>query len=263
VPPGAAACGVDESDEPDVLFVSDTDAILPADQLPVEFAGEELGAETTDDPGATGSLAVGVDGVVVDGTASYDSDGDGANDSDFRVGGGAILVDVGNPDRGVACGRVTAVDAVAPASVTVNILAVHSNVAAQPEELVLVPAHVYRIVPASDPPRLERDGVVLAKDVEDFQVAWFYDDDEDGQVDDPGETRGVVGTAYATNAVVGDELREIRINLVLRTRADDPRNPAAAGTGQARENRTVSVPGDDGKHRRVHTATVRLRNLTL
>jgi prepilin-type N-terminal cleavage/methylation domain-containing protein len=263
VPPGAAACGVDETDEPDALFLSDTDAILPADQLPVELAGDDLGAETTDDPGSTGSLAVGVDDVVVDGTASYDVDGDGTNDSDFRVGGGAILVDVGNPDRGVSCGLVTAVDTVAPASVTVNFLTVHSNAAAQPKDLVLVPGHVYRIVPASDPPRLERNGVVLAKDVEDFQVAWFYDDDEDGEVDDPGETRGVVGTAYATNAVVGDELREIRINLVLRTRADDSRNPDMAGTGQARENRTTAVPGDDGKHRRVHTATVRLRNLTL
>ena len=75
--------------------------------------------------------------------------------------------------------------------------------------------------------------------------------------------RGVAGNDYDSSDVVGSELREVRINLVTRTRLDDPRNPDDAGVGQARENRDTNVPGDDGKHRRVHTATVFLRNLTL
>jgi prepilin-type N-terminal cleavage/methylation domain-containing protein len=261
IPPGAAACGVDNTDAPDVLFVSDTDAILPADQLAVEFAKGDLAGETTSDPGAVGPQTVNVDDVVLDGNPTYDVDADGTNDSDFQLGGGAILVDVGNPDRGVACGIVTAVD-VAGNDVSVNFLSVHDNNAAAAEDLRLVPAHVYRIVPASNPPRLERDGVMLAKDVEDFQVAWFYDDDTDRVVDN-GETRGVTGVAYDTDDVTATELREIRINLVLRTRADDPRNPAGAGIGQARENRGSAIPAADGKHRRVHTATMRLRNLAL
>jgi len=261
VPTAASSCGVDSTSAPDVFFVSDTDAILPADQLAVEFAGGDLGGETTSDPGTTGSLTVNVDDVVLDGNPSYDVDGDGTNDSDFQVGGGAILVDVGNPDRGVACGIVTNVNT-AGNSVTVNFLAVHASAAPAAKDLRLVPAHVYRIVPASNPPRLERNAVMLAKDVEDLQVAWYYDDDLDGVVDN-GETRGISGTNYATNAVTGGKLREIRINLVLRTRADDPRNPVAAGIGQARENRGTSIPAADGKHRRVHTATVRLRNLAL
>ncbi len=260
VPGAAAACGVDNTNAPDVLFVSDTDAILPADQLAVEFAAGNLATETGNDPGV-GPQTLNVEGVVLDGNPSYDVDNDGTNDSDFQVDGGAILVDIGNPDRGVACGLVTAVD-VAGNSVSVNFLSVHDNVAVAAEDLEVVPAHVYRIVPASNPPRLERNGVMLAKDVEDFQVAWFYDDDTDGQVD-AGETRGVTGANYATDAVTGSELREIRINLVLRTRANDPRNPDDAGIGQARENRGTAIPAADGKHRRVHTATVRLRNLAL
>jgi len=261
VPPQAASCGVDSVAAADILFVSDVDAILPADDLPLEFAGELLGAETTDDPTSTGSLQVDVDDVVLDGTASYDVDSDGTNDSDFRVGAGAILVDRGNPGRGVACGTVTAVDPSGP-SVTVNFQAVHASAAAAAKDLVIVPAHVYRIVTGGGPPQLERSGVLLAKDVEDLQVAWFYDDDTDGVID-AGEVRGAAGANYLTNAVQGDELREIRVNLVMRTRADDPRNPDNAGIGQARENRNTSLPGADGKHRRVRTATVRLRNLTL
>ena len=263
VPTQAAACGVDNTNAADLLFLSDTDAVLPADQLPVELAGEELAASTGDQPGGLGVLAVGVDDVVIDGTASYDTDGDGVADSDFNEGGGAILVDAANPDRGVACGLVTTVNLVAPQSVSVNFMALHDSTVPASEDLKLVPAHVYRIVPGSSPPRLERNGVVLAKDVEDFQVAYFYDDDGDGVVG-TDEVRGETTTnALDTDDVNGNDLREIRLNLVVRTRADDPRNPDSAGTGQARENRASAIPGDDGKHRRVHTATVRLRNLSL
>jgi prepilin-type N-terminal cleavage/methylation domain-containing protein len=262
VPAQAAACGVDSTSAADVLFVSDTDAILPADQLPVELAGEDLDAKASDDPTGLGSLVVDVDKIVVDGTASYDTDADGTNDSDFRVGAGAILADLGNPDRGVSCGLVTAVDDSAPFSVTVNFLAIHGASAPQAKDLVLVPAHVYQIVTGTGPPQLQRDGVLLAKDVEDLQFAWFYDDDTD-EIVDAGEVRGVSGTNYATNAVVGTELREIRVNLIASTRANDPRNPDNAGIGQQRENRATGIPTADGKHRRVHTATVRLRNLTL
>lgn len=262
VPPGAAACGVDSTSAADVLFISDTDAILEADELDLEFAGEELAAETSDEPTAVGSLVVDVDEIVVDGDASYDTNADGTNDSDFRVGAGAILIDRGNPARGVACGLVTAVDASAPFSVTVNFLTVHGSTAPAAKDLVLVPAHVYRIVTSGGPPQLERNGVLLAKDAEDLQVAWFYDDDTDGVVDS-GEMRGVSGTNLVTSAVTGEELREIRINLVMRTRADDPRDPSNSGIGQQRENRATGIPAADGKHRRVHTATVRLRNLTL
>ena len=53
-----------------------------------------------------------------------------------------------------------------------------------------VPAHVYWVNPnaPNGPPQLIRDGMVLANDVEDLQVALFYDVDDDGVVSglDPG-----------------------------------------------------------------------------
>ena len=47
VPPAAASCGQDFSDRPDVLFLSDANAILPVDELPAAIAGSHLGAMLT------------------------------------------------------------------------------------------------------------------------------------------------------------------------------------------------------------------------
>jgi hypothetical protein len=177
------------------------------------------------------------------------------------VGGGAILIDAANPDLGALCGTVTAVSLSSPQSVSVNLTpaATFSGTPSNPSEFVLVPAHVYDITGTS-PPTLRRDGQVLAKDVEDLQVAWFMDDDDDNQLD-ADEYRGASGTAYDPRAQDGAELREIRVNVVLRTRGEDPRNPDNAGRGQETENRDTAVAGADGRRRRVHTATVRVRNV--
>lgn len=149
-----------------------------------------------------------------------------------------------------------------PSTVNVTFQTGLAAIPALPEQFVLVPAHAYTLAaPPGDAIQLRRDGAVLAKDIEDFQVAWFYDDDDDGE-EDAGEMRGVTGTDYDTTLVDGNALRELRVNLVARTRENDPRNPLTAGTGQTPENRTsASAPGDDGRRRRVHTSIVRLRNL--
>jgi type II secretory pathway pseudopilin PulG len=256
---GAAVCGADRADAADDLYLSDADAILPIDLLPDADRSRDLGAEVQ--AGYSGGIteALTVDDVVLDGTASYDTDGDGVADSDFQVGGGAILADVSDPGRGVRCGVVTAV---APATgVTVGFLAGTSF--GTGGELRLVPAHVYRVVDpgGGGPLQLQRDGLVLAKDVEDLQVAWLYDDDEDGQVD-AGEYRGEAGSALDPTAVDGSRLRELRFNLVVRTAAEDPRG-SAVGTGQSLENRTANLAADDGRRRRIHTSTVRVRNVAL
>ncbi len=256
---GAAVCGADRDDAADDLFLSDADAILSIDLLPDADRSQDLGAQVQ--AGYTGgtSETLAVDDVVLDGTPSYDTDGNGVADSDFQVGGGAILSDVSDPSRGVRCGIVSAV--VPGASVSVNFRAGTSF--GTGGDLRLVPAHVYRVVTpgGGGPIELQRDGLVLAKDVEDLQVAWLYDDDGDGQVD-AGEYRGAAGSSLDPTAVDGERLREVRFNLVVRTAAEDPRN-AAVGTGQALENRTDNVAADDGRRRRIHTSTVRVRNVAL
>lgn len=264
VSPAAATCGVDSTTAADLLFVSDADAIRTVDDLPAVLAAQELGADVGAVPTISGvGFAVQVDDVVVDGEATYDTNGDGTADSDFQVGGGAILVDAANLSSGSVCGTVTAVNLGTPNRVTVA-FASGMTALATTAELALVPAHVYS-VSATNPPELRRNGQLLAKDVEDMQLAWFFDLDEDGQVG-ANEYQGVTGTPYdsneATGRADGSMLREVRVNLVLRTRSDDVRNPTASGTGQGRENRTTgSLPGDDGRRRRVHTTTIRIRNV--
>lgn len=260
VAPEAAVCGVDNTGAPDMLFVSDADAILPIDELPTTMAGTNLGSLVSSTVGSVNpatQITFTVDDITIDDNETYDLNGDGTNDSDFQVGGGAILVDLTNPGRGVACGIVDSVPSGTSVQVTFN--SGLSSISPNPSDYRLVPAHVYEVI-AGTPNRLERDGEIIAKDVEDFQLAWFYDDDGSGESNGT-EIRGVTGTAYDTTLVDGNDLREVRINLVMSTRADDPRSDNA-GTGQVLENRTsASVSGDDGRRRRVSTSTVRIRNL--
>lgn len=252
VPAEAAACGVDSTTAPDMLFVSDTDVIRTAENLPASLAGTRLSASrVTGLPPGTITL----DDVIIDQQATYDTDGTPGPDSDFREDGGYILVNLDDPKR-VYCGRITDVNAGAK-QITVT---ADSGTPSGAGNWVFVPAHVYRINAGA----LERDGVVLARDVEDLQLAWFYDLDDDGQIDaneDFGSGGGEPDLDTAGWGTITDTslLREVRFDLVVRTAEADPTDPSA-GVGQPRENRT-NVPGPDGRRRRVHTATIRLRNV--
>lgn len=257
VPPGGAACGRDSNGAPDTLFVSDSNAISPADELSSSLHAQALGAKVAGTPGTGGSVSITVDDVVVDGTATYSASG---TNSDFQVGGGAILVDVNNPGRGCAPGIVSSVPN--STSVVVNMPDGLGSGASSAPDLRLIPAVVYQVVTpsGSTTPELQRNGVTFARNVEDLQLAWFYDDDDDGQVDS-NEYRGSVGSTYDPSTVDGTKLRELRFNLVARTGNADPRNPDSAGQGQKRENRVNNIPAADGHRRRVHTSTIRLRNV--
>ncbi len=92
-------------------------------------------------------------------------------------------------------------------------------------------------------------------------MAWFLDADGDNEVEGTEYAGDDTTNTYDPQGQDGSELREVRINLVLYTRDDDSRNPTQAGRGQGTENRTSSVAGVDGRRRRVHTTTMRLRNL--
>ncbi len=258
VPDAGSICAIDSTVAPDTLFTSDTDAILPVDQLPENLAGGELGASTTTVPGL-GSRTLTVDTIVIDGTPTYFKDpGSAVLDSDFRVGGGAIVVDALNPGRGTACGVVEAVDA---GSIRIDFASTLAG-AGGASDLKVLPAHVYAVNVAVDPPQITRDGILLSENVEDLQTAFFFDADADGIVD-ANEYRGDT-TLNLYNSMNSDvtELREVRFHVVVQTASDDPRNRDDAGRGQARENRTlVSAPGNDGRHRRVYTSVVRVRNI--
>lgn len=260
VPGAAAACAVDNTNAPDVLYLSDAAAIDPTGLQSPDVGAEPEAATPYD--GGVGDV-IGFASLLVEGSAFYDTDGDGTADSDFQPDGGVIITDYENPERGRACGRVTAVD---PGTNRITVdwetaLAAHNGATMGPEDLLVVPAHRYELDAAAL--RLERNGQLLATDIEDLQVAFFYDEDGDG-VPDANEYPGADGEpTYDPGALdlYGDEtLREIRLNLVARSHDSDPDQEYSGGEFQPTENR-VAPAGSDGFRRRVHTATLRVRNV--
>jgi hypothetical protein len=252
IPEGAAVCGVDSDSGPDLLYVSDANAIDPGGDV-ATYDGASMGVVTQVSAGAT---TFGVPSLVIEPSPSrpaYDTDGNGGADSDFRVGGGAILMDLNAPGRGASCGRVTAVSLLGP-QLSVDIQSGALGVAVGATQLVVVPAHEYRIANGD---QLLRDGVLLSEGVEDLQVAYFIDADDDGVVD-ANEVRGDDANDYVASAQDGSQVREVRVNLVTRTRLED--REWTQGQAQAFENRAAAA-GSDGFRRRTYTSTVMLRNV--
>jgi prepilin-type N-terminal cleavage/methylation domain-containing protein len=252
IPQSAAVCIIDNTNGPDLLYVSDAEAIDPGDDI-FPYDGALLPSSTTNVSGS--SMSVSLSSLVLEPSPparpAYDSDGDGAADSDFRDGGGVIVVDLNSPGRGVACGKITAVDTAGP-GITFALASAPLANAVGPTRLAAIPAHEYRIENANE---LKRDGLLLAKGVEDLQVALFLDANDDNVVD-AGEMRGVSGAPFASQGTDMRPLREVRVNLVARTRDQDREFD---GKLQTRENRTAGA--DDGFRRRVYTSTIVLRNM--
>ena len=257
VPEAAAACATDLGNGPDMLWVTDADPIDPTSQTRSQLGATVQGGFNAAN---TGLQTLNVDNVILDGTAYYDTNGDGVADADFKPKAGVIVFDADSPQKGTACGTVENVN---PGANTIRV-DFRSKMAAPgaADRIVVVPAHVYAVDLVTDPqtPSLTRDGMLLAADVEDLQVAFFYDVDGNGQMgaaaaENPGSSAGV---QYLSSAWDNRSLREIRLNVVVRTRDPDPTNQN--GEFQTTENR-VAVAGNDNFRRRVHTSVVRLRNV--
>src|SRR5262245_16730993 len=299
VPAGAAICGWDKAPggadtDPDVLYVTDADAMDPTG---VTSLGTQA-AKITGGYTGTGVDDLVLSSLVVDANPFYDLDGDGVADSDFLWttapprNGGIIVVDRDHPERGASCGVITSINT------ATNTVKVDFTVSTPPHapaggaspggtplaagavELVAVPAHAYWINPAAGgaPPQLIRDGMVLADDVEDLQLAMFYDVDGNGVVD--GQPAGstpppynsateypgsnAANSQYLSGSWDNSKLREVRVTVVARTRSQDPNvlaNPSlASSVTQGFENRAAGVVAD-GFRRRAITLTVRPRNV--
>ncbi len=291
VPEGGAICGVDNITAPDILVVTDGAVINPTNQTE-----NDLGMSVTAgyDGNNLDTLTLAGDGTL-DGNPFYDINGDGVADVDLMqvpaLGqvGGIIVMDRTNPDRGNSCGQIQVGSLVVGASsVQIQIdydfggttssqplaaLGAGSN----PVDLVAIPATVYRVNAAN---QLTRNSVLLAEDVEDMQVALHFDLDDDGVVDGdprplpqfppfisnaeyPGSIAG--GVQYTSGVWDHSTLREIRLSIVIRTRAQDIaalEDPTlATNTFIAMENRNPPAIPADGFRRRVLTMTVRPRNI--
>lgn len=258
IPWEAGLCGVDNTAGPDVLYISDYTAVDPGTDM-AGYSGAQItsGAVGGGDNVSAGSNTLGLSSLVLEpapARPAYDADGNGTRDSDYQQNGGVIVVDRNNPTRGVACGRVTAVN-VGGTAVTVtlddDLAALGGGVA----NLAVVPAIEYRI----DSGRLLRNGLMLARGIEDLQIAYLFDLNSDGDVVEPTEVRGGNGTTgYTASAQSMRLLREVRLNFVARTRQET--REFTAGQFVATENRTA-VAGNDGFHRRVHRSSIMPRNM--
>jgi hypothetical protein len=184
---------------------------------------------------------------------------DGIGGTDFEVGAGLILADRNGAATSVACGKVTGVNVIGGGGTVQVTLENATGAMPSGSELVAVPAIVYEVVNG----QLVRNGVVIVDQVEDLQIAWFFDLDDDKTVD-PGEYKADgegAGDDYDPASLDGSLLREVRINVVIRTRDEDPNETWQGGIGQVTENRAAnSVAPMDGARRRIHSATVRVRN---
>ena len=252
VPTFMAACGTDSTTRADILYVSDNEAVDPGGDV-VSYGGSDITAGTL----ASGlEVTVDLDDMLLEPSPArpaFDNDGDGDADSDFREGGGVIVADRLNPDRGVMCGRITDVD-VANGQITVDVLSPNLGNLVGVADIVLIPAIEYRVASGR---QLLRNGQPLAEGVEDLQLGWFFDIDGDGDLED-SERRGVSGgTQYSSSELDVSLLRSIRVNLVARSRLEDPE--FSTGVLPALENRPAGAA--DGYRRRVHTATIMPRNL--
>jgi hypothetical protein len=118
-----------------------------------------------------------------------------------------------------------------------------------------VPAIEYRITSEA----LYRNGLKLAESIEDLQFAYFMDLNGDSDIG-AGEILGDgTNDDYEADDYNASDLRGVRFNVVARTRSEDER--FNEGYFQALENRDDPGAGRDGFRRRVHTNTVRLRNV--
>jgi len=252
VPGTAAVCGADDDEGADKLYISDYSAIVAMNAMPTPLLTKPLGAVITNanQAGISGSPTLTLEDVDLDGVGGID----------FEVDSGVILADRNGAITSVACGTVTAIGAGALLNVPVSVdLEDGTGPLDSGSEMVAIPAIVYELVGDE----LQRNGQTIVEQVEDFQVAWFYDLDGD-QLVGPGEyiADGVGGAdTYDATDLDATLLRELRINVVVRTRDEDPNESWQGGVGQATENRDPdSVAPTDGARRRVHTSTVRLRN---
>jgi prepilin-type N-terminal cleavage/methylation domain-containing protein len=265
VPNAVGVCGIDNQTASDELFISEVEPIVPDD----ERAGD-LGARVTS-AWPTGNslpatLTLNLDATTTDldgdGSYFYDNDGNGTPEADFRVGGGFILGDLANPHRGTACGRVTAASSTQITIVqTGGNLIPHVPATDADEEIVIVPAAHYAVNTGVTTGRLERNGDLLVQGVDDLQVSYFFDVDDDGVVDAATAEEPGTATGNVYDAVNWDNstLKEIRFSLVVRTRATDQQ--FNEGSFLVFENRTDPGTGNDGFRRRVIVGAVRPRNI--
>jgi hypothetical protein len=290
---GGVVSGIDNSGPlaSDILCVTDADVVGDPTVIGQGMLGIRVVAGYVSGTGTEGLLlstpsVEQLDNPLEPVVAAYDNTfpQDGVADTDFiftpfsGLAGGVIVTDPNNPAGGSQCGLITLITGAGPVlsvdwTVTVNgipLVPAPAGLGAGPK--VAIPAHIYFIRPGTlaRAPQLMRDGLLLADGVEDLQVAYFHDLDQDGVCDStewgggPCANPVQVAAPYAANARNNCLLRALRFNFVVRT-ANQDANAAldatkASGSFLQTENAPARGGPLDGFRRRAFSRTVMPRN---
>jgi prepilin-type N-terminal cleavage/methylation domain-containing protein len=200
-------------------------------------------------------LSVAANTVTVDNT---DIDGDGA--TDFQADGGVI---VATPTRtycaSVATSTATQITFASPDDASTALGAVTSDMRA-------VPANVYELDQVNL--ELRRNGLLLASQIEDFQVEYWLDnsatpngvedDDDEFPVNDLAAPDPPGGAIPANNA----QVRRVRVSVIARTLREEGNNAAGNLSFNRPQlaNRAAGAAADRFR-RRSFSASILPRNL--
>jgi prepilin-type N-terminal cleavage/methylation domain-containing protein len=226
---GLAVGSIDgDTTAPDVLCMSDPDAIDDAIAI---AAGERLeGADIA------GALSSGNTGLTL-AASQLDVDEDG--DDDFEVGGGVLISD----GTRVHCARITAIS---DPNITFT-PAIQTGASFSQFDSMAVPAVIYQVRDGN----FYRNDLMVSSHVEDLQVRFGIDDDENNSVD-PGE--------FPVDEIgAGHNLEQIRTAQIILTSRSSREHPTHTGNRTAAANRVAGTT-DKYKRRRV-TVDVALRNV--
>jgi prepilin-type N-terminal cleavage/methylation domain-containing protein len=296
---GGVIAGVDNA-TPAGAFAADVVCVTDADAIgnPTVLSDADLGIPITAGYSGVGTdtLTLGSSSLETPAAPAYDnsSPANGTLDSDFYFSpgsgqaGGVIVTNPADPARGAQCGLLTDVATGAGTQIRVSwhvrfngqdIVPTGSLTPVVPTpgvRLLAIPAHIYFIRPATaagGAPQLIRDGLLLADDVEDLQLAYFHDLDEDGACDanewsggDCPDAGAQGFNAYRSNSEDNCFLRAVRFNFVVRTSDQDTvvaQNAALAQSAFVQTENAPARPGLDGFRRRVFSRTVVPRNSPL
>lgn len=211
----------------DVLCMSDSSVINSSVYTSTNNRLE--GADvTTAITGSNSSLAI----------SSSEQDLDADGDVDFVVGAGILISD----GTRVHCARVTSVG-----SGSVDFTpATPSGVSYSVADTIAVPAVVYAISGST----LTRNGLTLSTQVEDLQVEFGVDTDNDGEI---------TGAEFPIDDLNGEDVAQTRVARIYLTTRTSTGDQDFSGLRARAANRTAGT-SDNFKRRRAIADTV-LRNM--
>ncbi len=252
VPRRAGIASIDgfltNANTPDTLCVSDPSVL---DNNVVQNADDRFDGDDVSSLTATRITLLAAGGLDIDGIGG----------NDFQVGQGIILAD-GNSSH---CARITAVNTVTlTIDFTPSLSAALNNpvpgdfALAPPERTVVVPAVIYEVGTSATGGGigLTRNSMLISDEVEDLQVEYGFDTDDDGLVDitDPLE--------YPIDSIAARDpspLRAVQITVTTRHNAADPEFTGPGSNFAQAANRVAGAT--DNRRRRRFVASVVPRNL--